>query len=1166
MTVGGLKPFCAVILTAISVEYRAVREHLAQLQEEKLGDTIYERGHFSTNGQSWDVIIMETGSGNVRAALEAERAINFFKPNVILLVGLAGGLQKVTIGDVVVATKVYAYESGKAGQTFQARPEVSSPTSRLVQLARTEARKKDWLRRLKEPIKDPVPRVLLAPIASGGSVIASTQSTLYELVRSNYSDAVAIEREGSGFFNAIRNHPEIEALSIRGISDLIGSKRDADAAQETAVRHASAFAYELLAKLVVTTSSGTLGTTPASTPQSSGTPQQSQLSTILDPNSSATSTSSPAPSLPGSPTPPPDPNPSASSTSTPDPNVNTVAQAIVTQGCFETGSVEQKATSDMPAQTLKQDKLGFAIYVRAFRDFIASQDTSTPLTIGIYGAWGSGKSSLMHMIKNELDPPLDSLSKRWLRRLWWQWFRSYLWTLRPWLSAKLKLWRDDRRGRAQIIRNTYENQPATTSSQSSATSYQGNQPNNANNVGTNTATANQNSTDSNLIGQANNVAATHADPALDGLSSSPSASASTTNGHAGSTQHNRDDSRILDKIGGPRRFQKIREDLSYTPAMPQKVEDATELQKMRAGLSYDPSTTDKRLDDLTDPDERRWAKVAAAHCPMVPLTHPTIWFNAWKFDQEEQLWAALALEVMNQIKQKYGYAGRVLFWVRLTWKRSSHLAAFWSIIWKFVLPIVLLVITVVYTLYLTSITNATASLHIYDFLGPFSPKGPYAPLIPLILLAGAILSSIPAVKIIKDPFQIPVKDILDKPNYKDKVGFIGDFEKDFARIVSVATRRHFGWKPQKLVIFIDDLDRCEPPKAADIIEGINLFLDSDRCVFVLGMDPNTVAASIENKYKDLFEKIRRENTAVVSPGRLFLDKIIQVPFNVPPTTEDEITELMSSIMLPKVLLLQTAPIPPSNGNRTNQSEIIDQMSPITPAPPPEATQPSSPIPVTFAQIDRASYRRADIQQAINKGAKFLPENPRLVKKYMNLFRFYVYIADERGLLWYRQEGTDKPVVGLSLDRLAIWVAWSVRWAEIARSFSEEVQMGEIRNYLLQIAKVLKKDGLWCPMEEATKVNPNIFGHSTLIPMEEDQLNKNRTRVYEKLIRRINQTREAEKNAPSHWSHLPWEWWLLDIDFRKGIWEMQSFWQPPQNDTEDDWLQIVLTMTPPVLGT
>ncbi len=141
MMVGGLEPHRAVILTAISVEYRAVRDYLTQLREETQGDTIYERGQFSTSRQSWDVIITEIGSGNVRGALEADRAINFFKPNVILLIGIAGGLKDVTIGDVVVATKVYAYESGKADETFQARPEVSSPTPRLVQLARTEAKK-----------------------------------------------------------------------------------------------------------------------------------------------------------------------------------------------------------------------------------------------------------------------------------------------------------------------------------------------------------------------------------------------------------------------------------------------------------------------------------------------------------------------------------------------------------------------------------------------------------------------------------------------------------------------------------------------------------------------------------------------------------------------------------------------------------------------------------------------------------------------------------------------------------------------------------------------------------------------------------------------------------------------------------------------------------------
>lgn len=56
--------------------------------------------------------------------------------------------------------------------------------------------------------------------------------------------------EGWGFLEAIRSHPNVRAAIVRGISDLIDGKSEADAAgsQLQAARNASAFAFEMLAK------------------------------------------------------------------------------------------------------------------------------------------------------------------------------------------------------------------------------------------------------------------------------------------------------------------------------------------------------------------------------------------------------------------------------------------------------------------------------------------------------------------------------------------------------------------------------------------------------------------------------------------------------------------------------------------------------------------------------------------------------------------------------------------------------------------------------------------------------------------------------------------------------------------------------------------------------
>jgi len=248
----------AVILTALEVEYMAVRAHLTNIKEitDHPTGTIYEQGIFTYNGKSrksLKVAIAEIGQGNINAAKRTEMAIQYFNPSVILFVGVAGGIKDVKLGDVVAADKVYDYEYGKAEATFKTRPELYRSTPPMIERARKVRNNKKWHRRFKNRLKkapNSNPQIFVGHIASGDKVLASPEAPLYEFIRDNYNDALAIEMEGYGFLEAVNSHPNVKALVIRGISDLIENKEESDKSgfQKIASQHASAFAFEILAK------------------------------------------------------------------------------------------------------------------------------------------------------------------------------------------------------------------------------------------------------------------------------------------------------------------------------------------------------------------------------------------------------------------------------------------------------------------------------------------------------------------------------------------------------------------------------------------------------------------------------------------------------------------------------------------------------------------------------------------------------------------------------------------------------------------------------------------------------------------------------------------------------------------------------------------------------
>ncbi|MBK3573778.1 hypothetical protein JHN63_08085 [Streptomyces sp. MBT65] len=238
------------VLTAIEPEYRAVVRHLEPGRTRRTWEgATYELARFGRH----TVAVQLAGPGNELAAALCERAIRHLRPDVLLLVGVAGGRKDAALGDVVVADTVYGYESGR-DEEDGFRPRIKSwPSSfALVQKARLVAADATWQQRIL-PVPARPPAAHIGALATGAKLVAHARSASGRLLSESAGDALAVEMEALGLLTAARINPAVQALVVRGVSDLLGDKDGAHDAvwQPVAAAHAAAFAFELVSVLDV---------------------------------------------------------------------------------------------------------------------------------------------------------------------------------------------------------------------------------------------------------------------------------------------------------------------------------------------------------------------------------------------------------------------------------------------------------------------------------------------------------------------------------------------------------------------------------------------------------------------------------------------------------------------------------------------------------------------------------------------------------------------------------------------------------------------------------------------------------------------------------------------------------------------------------------------------
>ncbi|MFM7438527.1 MAG: P-loop NTPase fold protein, partial [Snowella sp.] len=307
-------------------------------------------------------------------------------------------------------------------------------------------------------------------------------------------------------------------------------------------------------------------------------------------------------------------------------------------------------------------------------------------------------------------------------------------------------------------------------------------------------------------------------------------------------------------------------------------------------------------------------------------------------------------------------------------------------------------------------------------------------------------------KLVGDPKK-ELTHYLNSPNYQGQIAFVEKFHSDFAKIV----RAYCGKK--KVYVFIDDLDRCELAKSAELMQALNLMITDDpSIIFLLGMDREKVAAGLAVKQKDILpylfsdgnmEETEKEAGRVSIKGLeyayAFIEKFIQIPFVVPQpsirnfdnffkTTPPKLSLISQGINFYKKLNENFNTLQKNLKNffikkQPEQKPELEQPIPtsqqIIPQPQKIKPQPSRRQKLKLLATEDSTT----INRMTEMVASAMDYNPRRLKQFVNLFRLRAYIASDTGLFDEVYDPSNDAVTNspLTLEQLAKFTAISLKW-------------------------------------------------------------------------------------------------------------------------------------------
>jgi formylglycine-generating enzyme required for sulfatase activity len=261
-----------------------------------------------------------------------------------------------------------------------------------------------------------------------------------------------------------------------------------------------------------------------------------------------------------------------------------------------------------------------------------------------------------------------------------------------------------------------------------------------------------------------------------------------------------------------------------------------------------------------------------------------VWFTAWKYGQEEALWRAFILRVVDAL---YPHdKGKRIPFNELSESQQEQVAKLQRLEESVYRPVDWEELgrwTVDWWQALKGAGGAAAEIAMALLPG----GGPVAETLKKVW---SLVADGKAGEEVSEAVAAVRREV--QTYHREQLHSLEQFEAAFAEAVRLILGDE-----GRLIVFVDDLDRCLPEKAVEVLEAIKLFLEVPGTIFVIGMDRQVIERGIEARYGRLFrlEEAGEQRVPLPIRGDTYLQKIVQIPFHLPPLSETDVGTFIEAL-------------------------------------------------------------------------------------------------------------------------------------------------------------------------------------------------------------------------------------------------------------------------------